>query len=238
MSRIYVASSWRNEQQPAVVAALRESGHEVYDFKNPAPDNDGFRWSDCSAHGDAKSGPRDFARVVTQSPIARRGFGYDKAALDWCDVCVCVLPCGRSAHLEAGYACGQGKRVIFLLSDKGFEPELMYLLGDGLALTVDDVVAELARPYSRCRVLDTEDDTVSRCEACTGAIGDDEPFHMAGESMLCRECAPTYAELAKDLIGATKHDHGDEAAELRERGARVQAEIDAGKLDPDAKAVG
>ena len=32
---IYVASSWRNEHQPAVVAALRESGHEVYDMTTP-----------------------------------------------------------------------------------------------------------------------------------------------------------------------------------------------------------
>lgn len=31
--RVYVATSWRNEFQPGVVAALREDGHEVYDFK-------------------------------------------------------------------------------------------------------------------------------------------------------------------------------------------------------------
>ena len=37
--KIYVASSWRNAQQPAVVARLREAGHEVYDFRNPAPAN-------------------------------------------------------------------------------------------------------------------------------------------------------------------------------------------------------
>ena len=28
---IYVASSWRNEYYPEVVAKLREAGHEVYD---------------------------------------------------------------------------------------------------------------------------------------------------------------------------------------------------------------
>jgi hypothetical protein len=33
--RVYVASSWRNGQQPAVVAALRAAGHEVYDFREP-----------------------------------------------------------------------------------------------------------------------------------------------------------------------------------------------------------
>ncbi len=32
---LYVASSWRNTYYPEVVAALREAGHEVYDFHNP-----------------------------------------------------------------------------------------------------------------------------------------------------------------------------------------------------------
>lgn len=35
--KIYVASSWRNQYQPEVVATLRAVGHEVYDFKNPRP---------------------------------------------------------------------------------------------------------------------------------------------------------------------------------------------------------
>lgn len=39
--KIYLASSWRNERQPAVLAALREAGHEVYDFRNPAPRHEG-----------------------------------------------------------------------------------------------------------------------------------------------------------------------------------------------------
>lgn len=44
--KIYVASSWRNKIQPLVVLALREAGHEVYDFRNPAPGNTGFQWSE------------------------------------------------------------------------------------------------------------------------------------------------------------------------------------------------
>jgi len=31
--KIYVASSWRNAQQPAVVNALVAAGNEVYDFR-------------------------------------------------------------------------------------------------------------------------------------------------------------------------------------------------------------
>lgn len=44
--RIYVASSWRNKIQPSVVVALREAGHEVYDFRNPREGDTGFHWSD------------------------------------------------------------------------------------------------------------------------------------------------------------------------------------------------
>ena len=71
--KIYVASSsstseaakpsGRNEYYPKVVARLRETGHEVYDFrrstfgrlqgKNPPSGNPGFKWSsvseDCKA---------------------------------------------------------------------------------------------------------------------------------------------------------------------------------------------
>lgn len=43
--KIYVASSWRNAEQPFVVGFLRGMGHEVYDFRNPGPDNYGFQWT-------------------------------------------------------------------------------------------------------------------------------------------------------------------------------------------------
>lgn len=131
--RVYVASSWRNDHQPAVVAELRVSGHEVYDFKNPAPGNTGFAWSAIDADW-MNWTPGRFAECVQAHPVAQRGFFHDKAALEWCDTCVLVLPCGRSAHLEAGYAAGQGKRVIFWLHPDRFEPELMYLLGHDFVL--------------------------------------------------------------------------------------------------------
>lgn len=44
--KIYVASSWRNTLQPEVVRVLQYDGHEVYDFRNPAPGNKGFAWSE------------------------------------------------------------------------------------------------------------------------------------------------------------------------------------------------
>lgn len=127
--RIYVASSWRNPFQPEVVSALREAGHEVYDFRHPsvqgppgAPEA-GFAWSDLGPDWQGWS-PARF-REALQHPIARRGFAADHAAMDWADTCVLVLPCGRSAHLEAGEFLGRG-RPLWILSDVQLEPELMY----------------------------------------------------------------------------------------------------------------
>lgn len=130
--RIYVASSWRNVQHPAVVESLRAMGHEVYDFRNPAPGQKGFAWQDCGESTDGRT-VQDYRKKINHQ-TAVEGFAFDKDALDWSDTCVLVLPCGRSAHLEAGYACGQGKRVIWLLSEDKFEPELMYRLGHEFVL--------------------------------------------------------------------------------------------------------
>ncbi len=73
------------------------------------------------------------------NPIALHGFKYDKEGLDWCDTCVLLLPCGKSAHLEAGYAIGQGKPTLVVLHPDRFEPELMYLLAGSPACVVPGI---------------------------------------------------------------------------------------------------
>jgi hypothetical protein len=138
MAKIYVASSWRNASQPDVVSALRALGHEVYDFRHPAPGTDGFSWAEIDPNWQQWS-PEQF-REALDHPIATGGFGLDMTALEACDVCVLVMPCGRSAHLEAGWAAGAGKRVIILLADG--EPELMYRMAE-LHTNLEDVCAAL-----------------------------------------------------------------------------------------------
>jgi hypothetical protein len=144
LRKIYLASSWRNQQQPAVLSMLRELGHEVYDFRNPAPGNTGFTWRDCEFD------MHDidlYVRHIARNKAALKGFRLDRDALNWCNTCVLLLPCGRSAHLEAGYAIGQGKETFVMLSNEGFEPELMYLLGDHICKTPGDL--KVALNYSR-----------------------------------------------------------------------------------------
>jgi hypothetical protein len=133
--RIYVASSWRCARQPEVVAALRAAGHEVYDFRNPRPGDQGFHWSEIDAEWQTWT-PKQF-RAALGHPIAKSGFGSDFAAMEWAEACVLVLPCVRSAHLEAGWFAGAGKRLVILLAE-GCEPELMYQMG-AVATSVEEV---------------------------------------------------------------------------------------------------
>lgn len=142
--KIYVASSWRNPRQPLVVDCLRREGHEVYDFRNPG-DVPGFSWSEVKsslAPGVPGKGS-DWERVddyleMVNHPRAIAGFDSDFTAMHWADVVVLVLPCGKSAHLELGWAAGYGKYTAVLLEDP-VEPELMYRMTDHLAPSLVDL---------------------------------------------------------------------------------------------------
>lgn len=139
---IYVASSWRNLLQPAIVHALRRCGHEVYDFKNPGPGNKGFAWSDIDPNWQ-KWTPDEY-REALKHPIARHGYGLDITALKACEACVLVLPSGRSASWEFGYAMGQGKRGA-VVSLEAVEPELMYREA-AIITSMDELFDAFAKP--------------------------------------------------------------------------------------------
>lgn len=120
---VYVASSWRNAHQQAVVEFLRVYGFEVYDFKNPRPGDNGFHWSEIDKDWKLWT-PGAFIKGLSH-PIAEKGFDSDMTALRSCNACVLVLPCGRSAHLELGWAVGAGKKTAIYAPELP-EPELMY----------------------------------------------------------------------------------------------------------------
>lgn len=139
--KIYLASSWRNPHQPEVLAALRGAGHEVYDFRNPAPGDKGFAWADIEPDWLEWNAAR-FAAAL-HHPISNRGFANDWNAMVASDACVLLLPCGRSAHIEAGYFVGAKKLLVILLLGKN-EPELMYKMADRVCINVGEVLAMLA----------------------------------------------------------------------------------------------
>ena len=138
--KIYVASSWRNLLQPEIVALLRQCGHTVYDSLHPTPTSCGFNWSEIDLNWQNWT-PAEY-RQALEHPRAREGFAHDMTALRSCHVCVLVLPSGRSASLEFGWAVGHGKQGAVVMFD-ACEPELMYS-GQPILTTPEDVAC-LAR---------------------------------------------------------------------------------------------
>ena len=138
MHSIYVASSWRNTYYPEVVQTLRDAGHEVYDFRNPPSGDPGFHWSDVDKDC------MDWTPAEYQAPLAERQFKNDIEAMTACNACVLVLPCGRSAHTEAGWFAGQGKKVYAYIPDKdSFEPELMYKLFTKVCVSLEELIVSI-----------------------------------------------------------------------------------------------
>lgn len=131
---MYVASSWRNphyQQAMKVIrgcAAAAGAGEEpdfgVYDFRDEV---NYFQWSHIDPNWE--SWTLEEYKEAMHHPLADRGYEHDIDALDKATACLLIGPCGRSAHLELGYAAGrQIKTAIFLPEPQ--EPELMYRMAD------------------------------------------------------------------------------------------------------------
>lgn len=133
--KIYLASSWRNVVQPGIVVLLRGCGHEVYDFRNP-PGHPGFSWSEID-HDWQQWTPQQY-REALKHPLAVQGFRADMKALIACDACVLLLPSGRSASWEFGWALGAEKQGAVIMMQP-CEPELMYA-GNPILTTTKEVM--------------------------------------------------------------------------------------------------
>lgn len=121
---IYLASSWRNGKYPFVADEFRARGFNIYDFRNPggAP---GFSWDQVGGAAFSREETAgEYLRMI-QHPRAVEGFMTDMQALESASALVLILPCGKSAHLELGFAAGRGIPTAILLEDR-VEPELMY----------------------------------------------------------------------------------------------------------------
>lgn len=157
-----------------MLAALRAAGHEVYDFRNPdnehssalahgfnMPDGTlpamasadckcehssalahGFKWTNVDPNCWEWTAEEYKANLT--HPLAEKQFENDLRALEMCDTCVLVLPCGRSAHTEAGWMAGKGRRVMVLITDQdSFEAELMYKLFDDVCISTEELLEKL-----------------------------------------------------------------------------------------------
>ena len=132
--KIYLASSWKNQKAVlALVESLEKEGFEVDAFCRPTDTRYSFHWSELVNNEDDL---KYYDAIEFLADLrTQRAFKEDKKWLDWADTVIMVMPCGRSSHLEAGYAVGQGKQLyIYGCFPKG-EFDVMYGFADRLFRT-------------------------------------------------------------------------------------------------------
>jgi len=144
--KIYLASSWKNQEAVLDLAGFLEArGFEVDAFCR-----DGkryvFHWTELV---DTEADLLKYDAVSFLSdPRVQRAFVEDKKWLDWSDCVVMMKPCGNSAHIEAGYAKGQGKALYIYGSFPQGQFDVMYSFADGLCREGDlECLVELLRKH-------------------------------------------------------------------------------------------
>lgn len=143
---IYLSSSWKNRARVRALAIrLRQDGHEVYDFTDPACRN--------TPEIPPEAFPDEFdpERILYDQylqavPQWRAAVECNRRALDRCDCVVLMLPCGNDAHADWAYAVGKGKASIVCGQPRKGERTPSHMWCDrfvGFDVGVPDVVARI-----------------------------------------------------------------------------------------------
>lgn len=141
--KIYIASSWKNPLYHSTMGFLKLADFEILDWQDTEKGG-GFSWSQASDIPLNKMTGLDYRDIVLKSERAKRGFEFDFSCMKNADVCVLLLPCGRSAHLEAGWFVGSGKPlIIYIPTFDG--PDLMYKLATDIVLSLEELLTALQR---------------------------------------------------------------------------------------------
>ena len=129
--KIYIATSWKMEGvAKAVAQRLRTEGHEVDCFCDPSSGRYVFHWTEF-VNTEEELQKYDALSFLADHRT-QRAFREDKGYIDWCDAVVMIHPCGKSAHLEAGYAKGSGKKLYMWGRFPMGEFDVMYGFADGI----------------------------------------------------------------------------------------------------------
>lgn len=151
---IYVASSWRNPRYEGILDCLEQWNIAYYNWR----DEEGFHWSDVFSelvwtndagktvntmqmhidHWTDPIPPEMFARAMRHQR-AQQGFERDMRHLEEAEAVILLLPCGKSAHLEAGWAVGSGKPTV-VYAPEDLQPELMYGMFGQLITDIDELM--------------------------------------------------------------------------------------------------
>jgi hypothetical protein len=155
----YLIGSLRNQRIPALAEEMRAAGISVFDDWHCAGADADTCWQEYEqARG------RSYAEALNGAH-ARNVFEFDKRNIDAASAVVLVLPAGKSAHLELGYARGSGKPCYILLDGEPDRYDVMYRFADAVFGSVGELIDELTdapapnanlRRYAQLRHIGTD----------------------------------------------------------------------------------
>lgn len=144
--KIYIATSWKMEATAKDMAVLlRDKGFKVDCFCDDSSGRYVFHWSEIGNINELD------AITFLYDHRSQRAFQEDKKWIDWADAVMMLLPCGNSAHLEAGYAKGCGKKLYIVGDFPRGQFDVMYGFADALIHWnhVDNFIDCLAKAEGR-----------------------------------------------------------------------------------------
>lgn len=124
MKYAYLIGSLRNPEIPVLGNWLRGQGVNVFDDWHAAGPEADDHWQ---AYERARG--RSYEQALAGA-VAQNAFNFDKRHIDASTAAVLVMPAGKSAHLELGYAAGKGKATGILLVEDPERFDLMYNFAD------------------------------------------------------------------------------------------------------------
>lgn len=133
---IYIASSWKNRHVDCIADCLEQWNIPYYNFKSEG----GFHWSMVRPHYATENLSLATYKEMLEHRQSVLGFTRDMDHLDEANKVILVSPCGRSAHLELGYAIGQGKPTAIYFTELAVQPELMYKMVDLLTDEIQELM--------------------------------------------------------------------------------------------------
>lgn len=137
MSKIYLTGALKNREIISLANDIRELGHDVFDdWISPGEETD-QKWQE---YEDERGRSYEEALNGYHANIV---FNYDLHHLKEAELVIMVLPCGKSGHLEFGWAIGQGKKGYILFDGEPDRYDIMYKFADRIFFNEGDLLAAL-----------------------------------------------------------------------------------------------
>ena len=138
---VYLIGALKNRGIIELANEIRALGFEVFDdWISPGEEAD-EKWQEYEA---IRGRSYKEALFGTHADTV---FNYDLEHLRAADIVVLVLPCGKSAHLELGWAIGKGKIGYVLFDEEPTRYDIMYRFAHDIFFSREKLFAKLEADY-------------------------------------------------------------------------------------------